>query len=278
MCVDERCTIVTSGARLPQRRADVVRGVVRADDDAPLALVRVGPGVLAGVVLVAPEDVHARDLGHVRLAGHARRQTSCFGRSVTSAPSRSTTRRHSPASSSYVARLRLRRAPVVELHDPGVHLEPVADLVLRREHRPVLGELEVRHVVVPDRVVQAERLVALAPGVAGRSLRSTMIVGTPSWRSRAPRAMPPCPPPTMTTSGCASWPSSRASRSRTSSQLRRSGSRAVLGAARAVVALGLLVALELAERGEQRPRLAVAQAQDARARGRPRSRTRSTPP
>ena len=50
-----------------------------------------------------------------------------------------------------------------------------------------------------------------------------MIVGTPSWRSRAPRAMPPCPPPTMTTSGCTSWPSSRASRSRISSQLRRSG-------------------------------------------------------
>src|SRR4029079_5523471 len=60
-----------------------------------------------------------------------------------------------------------RRAPVVELHHPRVHLEPVADLVLRREHRPVLGELDVRQVVVPDRVVQAERLVALAPGVAG---------------------------------------------------------------------------------------------------------------
>src|SRR6185295_11216665 len=60
-----------------------------------------------------------------------------------------------------------RRAPVVELHHPRVHLEPVADLVLRREHRPVLGELDVRQVVVPDRVVQAERLVALAPRVPG---------------------------------------------------------------------------------------------------------------
>ncbi len=30
-----------------------------------------------------------------------------------------------------------------------------------------VGELDVRQVVVPDRVVQAERLVALAPGVAG---------------------------------------------------------------------------------------------------------------
>ena len=93
--------------------------------------------------------------------------TSCFGRSVTSAPSRSTTTCHSPASSSYFALLAERRAPVVELHHPRVHLEPVADLVLGREHRPVLGELDVRQVVVPDRVVQAERLVALAPRVAG---------------------------------------------------------------------------------------------------------------
>ena len=57
-------------------------------------------------------------------------------------------------------------APVVELHDLGVHLEPVADLVLRRENRPVLGEVDVGQVVVPDRVVQAQRLVAIPPGVA----------------------------------------------------------------------------------------------------------------
>ena len=50
---------------------------------------------------------------------------------------------------------------------PGVHFEPVGDLVLRREHRPVLGEREVRQVVVPHRVVQAQRLVAPAPRVAG---------------------------------------------------------------------------------------------------------------
>ena len=60
-----------------------------------------------------------------------------------------------------------RGAPVVELHHPRVHLQPVADLVLGREDGPVLGELDVRQVVVPDRVVQAERLVALAPGVTG---------------------------------------------------------------------------------------------------------------
>ncbi len=60
-----------------------------------------------------------------------------------------------------------RGGPVVELHHLHVHLEPVGDAVLGREHRPVVRERQVRHVVVPDRVVQAERLVALAPGVAG---------------------------------------------------------------------------------------------------------------
>ena len=59
-----------------------------------------------------------------------------------------------------------RPGPVVELHERGVVLEPVADLVLGREHGPVVGELEVGQVVVPDRVVQVQRLVALAPGVA----------------------------------------------------------------------------------------------------------------
>ena len=46
-------------------------------------------------------------------------------------------------------------------------LEPVGDLVLRAEHRPVVRELDVRQVVVPDRVVQAQRLVPVAPLVTG---------------------------------------------------------------------------------------------------------------
>ena len=189
-------------------------------------------------------------------------KTSCLGRSVTRAPSRSTCTIHSCASSSQLALLAVGRAPVVELHHPRVHLEPVADLVLRREDRPVLGELDVGQVVVPDRVVQAERLVALRHESPGRGLRSTMIVGTPSWRSRAPSPMPPCPPPMMTTyglRGVARAPRPRAGAARARSRDRGSAPcstpRGRRGPAR------LLVALELVERGEQRPGLAVLEAQ-----------------
>jgi hypothetical protein len=62
---------------------------------------------------------------------------------------------------------RFRRTPVVELHDLGVHLEPVGDLVLGGEHGPVIRKRKVGQVVVPDRVVQSEALVPLAPGVPG---------------------------------------------------------------------------------------------------------------
>ena len=93
--------------------------------------------------------------------------TRCFGRSVSGSPFRyETVTSHSPPRRT--SRLvHWRRAAVVELHHLHVHLEPVAHAVLRREHRPVLGKRQVRHVVVPHRVVQAERGVALAPGVAG---------------------------------------------------------------------------------------------------------------
>ncbi len=66
------------------------------------------------------------------------------------------------------ARVLDRRAgPVVELHQLRVALEPVADLVLRAEHRPIGGERQIRQMVVPDRIVQAQALVAIAPAVTG---------------------------------------------------------------------------------------------------------------
>ena len=216
-------------------------------------------------MLVAPEDVHARDLGHLRLAGHARRHDELLR------PQRElgavVLDDEAPLPCLGVVRrgLRLRRAPVVELHDPRVHLEPVADLVLRREHRPVLGELEVRHVVVPDRVVEAERLVALAPGVAGTLValdddRGDAELAQPGAEGDA--ALPAADDDDLGLHLVAELARLALAHLQPAEAVRV---RAVDGAGRAVVALGLLVALELAERGEQRPRLAVAQAQDARA-------------
>ncbi len=128
---------------------------------------RLAAGVPAGVVLVALEALGARDRDLVRHRRHARRQDEL----LRSQRHRLPLAHHLDdplARVVVVPRARaLGGAPVVELHDLRVHLEPVADLVLRREHRPVVREGQVRQVVVPDRVVQAERLVALAPGVAG---------------------------------------------------------------------------------------------------------------
>ncbi|MCY1209700.1 hypothetical protein D9M72_213620 [compost metagenome] len=155
------------GAGFPQRRADVVRGVVGADDDDVLAAVRVGAGVARGMLLFALEFVLSGEFGDVGLAGHARGQHQLLGPQHH----RLAFAQHGdfPFLLLLVVARRLADAgrPVVELHDLGVHLQPIADLVLGREDRPVLGEGDVGQVVVPDRVVQAQRLVALSPAIAG---------------------------------------------------------------------------------------------------------------
>ena len=212
-------------AVLPQRAADVEGRVVRADDHAPLPAVGVRdrdaprsgagrrgrrpcPGTRAGWAGRTSRWPAPAASGGARRAGRpARLHRPLAGRLVVGRAGR------------------LGVGPVVELHDLRVRLEPVGDLVLGGEHRPVVGELQVGHVVVPDRVVQAQRLVAAAPLVTGRLRLSTMIVGTRSWRSRAPRAMPAWPPPMISTYGCSVTPSSDASCSRPSSQVVRSGSR-----------------------------------------------------
>lgn len=56
--------------------------------------------------------------------------------------------------------------PDVELKELGVGLEEFAELVLRREDRPVRGEVDVWHVVVPDGVVEHKLVVSPAPVVA----------------------------------------------------------------------------------------------------------------
>ena len=151
------------GTGLPQRGADVVRGVVRPDHDGLLALVLIGARVSRGVMLVAAELLAARDLRDAGQAGRPQRQHQLPG------PERDLLARavddDSPSVALPDSGLAGGRGPVVELHDLRVHLEPVADLVLRREHGPARRERKVGQVVVPDRVVQRERLVAPAPRV-----------------------------------------------------------------------------------------------------------------
>ncbi|MCY1220757.1 hypothetical protein D9M72_327850 [compost metagenome] len=248
------------GAVLPQRRADVVRRVVRAQHHALLARIGLGPGVLAGVVLVAQEVLGARHLRHVRVARHAEREHQLLraqrhGLALA-------LHLHLPALRGLVeARLgRVGGAPVVELHDLRVHLEPVADLVLGREHRPVVGEGHVGQVVVPDRVVQAQRLVALAPGVAG--------LGVALHDDRR-HAQPPQPRPQRDAALAAADDHHLgllgvAQRGLFVAALLEpvlaALVHAVLRALDAVVARLLLEALQFGHRGEQRPGLAVTKA------------------
>lgn len=60
----------------------------------------------------------------------------------------------------------LRRHPHVELHVLRVRLEPTAELVFGRKDGPVGWERHVRHVVVPDGVVEDQLVVPVAPVVA----------------------------------------------------------------------------------------------------------------
>ncbi|MPL79701.1 hypothetical protein SDC9_25585 [bioreactor metagenome] len=155
------------GIRLPKRGADVMRRVVGTDHHHLLPGPVVGALVLRAVLDLAAEALHPREGGHVRLARHAGGKHQLRG-----------AERHLLAVAVHLdlpgaacrvkARLlHLGARPVIQLHHLGVHLEPVADLVLGGEDRPVVGELDVGQMVVPDRVMQAERLVARAPLVAG---------------------------------------------------------------------------------------------------------------
>ena len=59
-----------SGPGFPEGGRDVVGGVVGAHHDAVLALVGIGPGMGAGVVLITGEALGSGDLRHVRVARH----------------------------------------------------------------------------------------------------------------------------------------------------------------------------------------------------------------
>jgi hypothetical protein len=66
-------------AVLAERLADVVRGVVRPDDDGLLADVAVWAGVCTGVVLISTEHVLTGQRRHAGLARHPRREDELCG-------------------------------------------------------------------------------------------------------------------------------------------------------------------------------------------------------
>ncbi len=118
-------------------------------------------------MLVAAEAIHALEVRGVGPAGHAGRHHELLGTKRDLLAVAFDDQDPLAGVGVVAGALRGGGPPVVELHHARVHLEPVGDLVLGREHRPVRRELHVRQVVVPHRIVQAQRLVAVAPRVTG---------------------------------------------------------------------------------------------------------------
>ena len=108
------------------------------------------------VVLATAKPVHTRKVRNVRLTRHASRENQLLRSQDDRLPVPLDFDCPLAGRLVVVRALCLGVAPVVQLHDLGVGLEPVSHLVLRSEHWPVVRELEVRHVVVPDWVVQAQ--------------------------------------------------------------------------------------------------------------------------
>ena len=238
-----------------------MRGVVRADHDDAAPGVRVRPRVLRGVVLLAPEDVHPREVRHVREPRDAHGDHELAGAERELGAVALDDHGPRPGLLVVARAARLGGPPVRELHHPRVHLQPVAELVLRREHRPVVGEREVRQVVVPDRVVQAERLVAPPPRVAGPGValdddrRHAELAQTGAERDPA---LAPADDQDLGLDLAAER--GRLAAAGLEPGL-AGGIRAVLHAPRPPAAQRLLVALELVQRGHQRPRPALPQSQ-----------------
>ena len=159
--------------------------------------------------------------------------------------------------------LALGARPVVELHQLGVALEPIADLVLGAEHRPVVGERQVRQLVVPHRVVQAQALVAVAPAVAG------LLVFLDDDRRHAELLEPRAEDDAGLTAADHHHVGLLGEAQRALFVLPRLEPAlavfigAVLDALRTVLALLFFETFEFLQRGEQRPRLAADQAQVA---------------
>ena len=143
-------------ARLVEGGADVMGRIVGADHNDFFARVTVWPRMLRGMMLLAQKAVPAVKVGNIRLAGHARCKYQLLGPehdllAIAIDDDRPFLRSFIP-----FCRFGGGAGPIVQLHDLGVEFQPVADLVFRRKDRPVLREIDIGQVVVPDGVVQAE--------------------------------------------------------------------------------------------------------------------------
>ena len=119
----------------------------------------------AGVLLFALEHVLTGKPGPVRLGRHARGKDQLFwtqGHGFAIAQ-----HVNGPMRAVIAGLLRHRAAPIIQLHHAGIHFQPIAQFVLGRKNRPVGGEGHIGQVVVPDRVVQAQRFVPVAPRIPG---------------------------------------------------------------------------------------------------------------
>ena len=75
-----------------------------------------------------------------------------------------------------------RAGPDIQLEQAGIGLKPVAHLILGGKDRPGFGEGQVGHVVIPDRIMQHEAAVAVAPTVAGAGV----FFDTQEWHPQRP--------------------------------------------------------------------------------------------
>src|ERR1700739_2064624 len=95
------------------------------------------------MMLLALKSLHALEERENRLGGHAGRKHQLLG------PQGDLLAAAIEDDSPFLFRriearlLGGRLGPVIQLHHLGVHFQPIADLVLGREHRPVLGEIDV---------------------------------------------------------------------------------------------------------------------------------------
>ncbi|MBB3929538.1 hypothetical protein GGR25_000557 [Kaistia hirudinis] len=153
-------------AALPEIDGDVMRRAGGADDDGALARIGRGLGIVAGMDQLALEVFRARQRETLRRtigAGGEDELCRTDGHRLAIADELDR-----PALFALVEARRhgLSRGPVGELHQAHIGLQPVAHLVLGREDRPVLREGQIGQMVVPDRVVQHERAIAVAPAIA----------------------------------------------------------------------------------------------------------------